>query len=83
MDGAAGQGHLDVVKWLHENRKEGCTGNAMNAAAGGDHFEVVKWLFLNRKEGDIENALCKARRQNNKSEPVMFLRALFNSRDQW
>lgn len=25
MDLAAANGHLEVVKWLHENRKEGCT----------------------------------------------------------
>lgn len=25
MDLAAAGGHLEVVKWLHENRKEGCT----------------------------------------------------------
>ena len=33
MNYAARYGHLDVVKWLHENRREGCTENAMNCAA--------------------------------------------------
>lgn len=28
--GAAKNGHLDVVKWLHENHTEGCTVWAMN-----------------------------------------------------
>jgi hypothetical protein len=27
-------GHLHVVKWLHENRKEGCTREALDTAAG-------------------------------------------------
>lgn len=34
MSAAAGGGHLAVVKWLHENRSEGCTAAAMNNAAG-------------------------------------------------
>lgn len=35
MDLAARHGHLDVVKWLHENRSEGCTTDAMDLAAAG------------------------------------------------
>ncbi len=37
-------GHLEVVKWLHENRPECCTVRAMDWAAEHGHLEVVKWL---------------------------------------
>lgn len=33
MDGAAENGSLEVVKWLHHNRNEGCTGDALFLAA--------------------------------------------------
>lgn len=33
MDVSAMHGHLEVVKWLHENRSEGCSTNAMDWAA--------------------------------------------------
>merc|ERR1711934_1185224 len=44
---AAGEGHLDVLKWL---RSEGCPWNvgACNSAAGEGHLECLKWL---RSEG--------------------------------
>ncbi|KAE9022766.1 hypothetical protein PR001_g13069, partial [Phytophthora rubi] len=51
MDGAAMNGHLNVVKWLHKNRPEGCTTSAMDEAARNGHFSVVLWLHCNRKEG--------------------------------
>ncbi|GMF23884.1 unnamed protein product [Phytophthora fragariaefolia] len=51
MDGAAMNGHLSVVKWLHKNRTEGCTASAMDEAARNGHFNVVLWLHCNRKEG--------------------------------
>ena len=51
MDYAAQFGHLDVVKWLHENRTEGCTTDAMDLAAKNGHLETVKWLAKNRREG--------------------------------
>ena len=57
MDWAAFYGHLDVIKWLHENRKEGCTTDAMDFAAGNGHLEVVKWLHENRKEGCTGDAM--------------------------
>ena len=40
--------HLEVVKWLHENRTEGCSTYVMNYAAENGHLEVVKWLHENR-----------------------------------
>ena len=48
---ASANGHLETVKWLHENRKEGCTKWAMNWAARYDHLDVVIWLHENRHEG--------------------------------
>ncbi len=56
MDYAAKNGHLSVVKWLHENREEGCTPYAMNAAAMYGHLDVCKWLYKNRSEGCINAA---------------------------
>jgi hypothetical protein len=47
---AAENGHLHVVEWLHENRREGCTTVAMNRAAGKGHLHVVEWLHENREE---------------------------------
>ncbi len=47
MNLAAANGHIEVVKWLHENRKEGCTEHAMKWAAQNGHFEVVKFLHKN------------------------------------
>jgi len=51
MDWAAYNGHIEVVKWLHENRKESCTTYAMAWAAANGHLEIIKWLHENRKEG--------------------------------
>ena len=56
-DWAAKKGHLEIVKWLHENRTEGCTTAAMNCAARNGHLEVVKWLHENRTEGCTEWAM--------------------------
>lgn len=44
MDWASQYGYLNIIKWLHENRTEGCTKNAMNYAAMNGHFDIVKWL---------------------------------------
>ncbi|KAE9073979.1 hypothetical protein PF007_g25590, partial [Phytophthora fragariae] len=60
MDRAAKNGHLEVVKWLHQNRAEGCTSHAMDSAAGHGHLDVVKWLHLNRTEGCTSDAMDSA-----------------------
>lgn len=57
MDWAAGQGLLDVVKWLSANRSEGCTTAAMDKAAVNGHLHVVQWLSENRSEGCTVKAL--------------------------
>ncbi|KAL3657638.1 hypothetical protein V7S43_017443 [Phytophthora oleae] len=51
MDGAAANGHLHVVKWLHEHTSGGCTSNAMDGAAEHGHLSLLKWLKVNRTEG--------------------------------
>lgn len=40
MDGAAANGHLEVVRWLHNNRLEGCTTKAMEGAALNGHWKL-------------------------------------------
>ena len=60
MDNAARQGHLEIVKWLHENRSEGCTTWAIDMAAYNGHLEVVKWLHENRTEGCTTDAMDHA-----------------------
>ncbi|KAK1943499.1 putative ankyrin repeat protein [Phytophthora citrophthora] len=57
MDGAAANGHLDVVQWLHDNCSVGCTTAAMDLASLNGHLETVKWLHANRKEGCTTDAM--------------------------
>lgn len=56
MDLAAEFGHLEVVKWLHEHRSEGCSTNAMDLAASNGHLEVVRFLHDHRDEGCSSDA---------------------------
>jgi hypothetical protein len=47
MDWAAMNGHLDVVQWIHANRTEGCTANAMDWAVKYGHIHIIEWLREN------------------------------------
>ncbi|GAB9470908.1 hypothetical protein Gpo141_00008137 [Globisporangium polare] len=51
MDDAAANGHAEEVKWLHENRSERCTVEAMECAAYNGHSEVVPTQHASRTEG--------------------------------
>ena len=51
MGSAIANGHLEVVKWLHVNRREGYEPEAMDFAAYFGHLETLQWLHLNRNEG--------------------------------
>jgi len=57
MNFTAEHGHLEVVKWLHYNREDGCTHRAMDGAAVGGYLELVKWLHCFRTEGCTDYAL--------------------------
>jgi len=57
MDHLTSTGNLEIVKWLHENRKANCSVYAMNNAAQNGHLEIVKWLHENRKEGCTKYAM--------------------------
>ena len=50
IDYAAVCCHLDIVKFLHYNRIEGCTTDAMDYAAEYGHLDIVKLLQNNRKD---------------------------------
>ena len=60
MECAAMNGHLEVVQWLHENRKEKCTSVATDMAAMTGRLEVVKWLQANCTEGCTANTVDEA-----------------------
>uniref|UniRef100_K3W8V4 Ankyrin repeat protein n=1 Tax=Globisporangium ultimum (strain ATCC 200006 / CBS 805.95 / DAOM BR144) TaxID=431595 RepID=K3W8V4_GLOUD len=47
----AGRGHLKIVSFLHENRTEDCTTQAMDCAARRGHLDVVMFLHENRNKG--------------------------------
>ncbi|KAL7750117.1 Canalicular multispecific organic anion transporter 1 [Sorochytrium milnesiophthora] len=44
MDNAAASGDLDLVRWFHKNRTEGCTAEAMAKAARCGSLSIVKFL---------------------------------------
>lgn len=62
MDVAASENHIEVVRWLHENRREGCTTNAMDYAAANGHLEILQWLHAHRSEGCTARAMDYAAR---------------------
>jgi hypothetical protein len=57
---AAKNGHLKVIEWLHKNKKEGCTTDAMDGAAMNGHLEMVEWFHNNRNEGCTTRAMYLA-----------------------
>jgi len=48
MNWAARINHIEIVKWLHFNRSEGCTKQALKWAKLYHHREVVQWLNENK-----------------------------------
>lgn len=59
LDAAATNGHLQLVKWLHE-RHMPCSTKAMDGAAEFGHHAIVEWLHHNRTEGCTKKAVFDA-----------------------
>lgn len=72
MNTAAQNGHLEVVQFLHEVRREACTAFAMDRAACNGFLDVVTFLHENRSEGCTKDALNGAA-QFGHHEVVTFL----------
>ncbi|EFA80849.1 hypothetical protein PPL_06437 [Heterostelium album PN500] len=53
----AAKGNLDLLKFFHQNRSEGCTSLAMHNAAINGQLKIVEFLHANRTEGCRENTL--------------------------
>ncbi|EFA84826.1 hypothetical protein PPL_01819 [Heterostelium album PN500] len=62
---ASSNGHLEVIKWIHNNTTLGCSHQAMDMAAKNNHLHVLQWLFENRAEGCSKKALINALSNNN------------------
>ncbi|KAK1940853.1 putative ankyrin repeat protein [Phytophthora citrophthora] len=75
MDAAAANGHLNVLRFLHELQNEMhqsktkrgltlpiCTTAAMDGAAANGHLAVVQWLHEHRNEGCTAKAMDRAAR---------------------
>ncbi|TMW57769.1 hypothetical protein Poli38472_014372 [Pythium oligandrum] len=72
MDYAASQGHLAIVRLLHEYRSEGCTTDAMDHAARCGLLAIVRFLHENRHEGCTQMAMDYAA-ANGHLDVVQFL----------
>ena len=59
MDYAAAHGHLEIIKFFHENNVN-CSTDAMDFAADKGHLEILKWLYQNRGEGCTKDAMNDA-----------------------
>jgi hypothetical protein len=57
MNDACMNGHLELVKWLHETLGLGCTVASMNVAGVNGNFDVFRWLHENRTEGTIAETI--------------------------
>lgn len=60
MNDAAANGHMKIVLWLNNHRREGCTTDAMDRAAGNNHMKIVQWLHTHRTEGCTTGAMDRA-----------------------
>ncbi|KAG1700967.1 hypothetical protein DVH05_011211 [Phytophthora capsici] len=51
---------LAIVRWLSENRTEGCTTRAMDGAAANGDLEMLQWLHHNTLAGCSDDAMKDA-----------------------
>lgn len=63
MDIAAQNGHLEIVRYLHDERHAACSTFAMDSAARNGFLATVKFLHEHRSEGCTKAALSGAAQQ--------------------
>lgn len=78
MNAAAAKGSLEVVRFLHVHRSEGCTADAMDLAARYGHLEVVKFFHAHRTEGCTSKALDAAAQNGH----IAILKFLLENREE-
>jgi hypothetical protein len=49
---AAACGKINIIIWLYNNKKEGCTNEAVDQAAINGHIETVRWFY------EVANLRC-------------------------
>lgn len=69
---AAKHNYLELIKWLHVNKKEGCTNRIMDIAVTHGNLRIVEWLYTHRTEGCTSRAITYAQ-WNEDTEMVDFL----------
>ncbi|KAL2919375.1 hypothetical protein HK105_201019 [Polyrhizophydium stewartii] len=60
MANAAASGSLNIVIWLHKNRKEVFAPTVFEAAASNGHIHVIEWLSKNTKADCTQEAINSA-----------------------
>ncbi|KAF0714868.1 hypothetical protein As57867_003636, partial [Aphanomyces stellatus] len=76
MSGAAGNGHLEIVKFLHTHRTEGWASETVTLAAWGGHVAVLAYLLHHRPhEVNLPMAL-KGAAANGHIDALQFLRSM-------
>ncbi|EFA79829.1 hypothetical protein PPL_06648 [Heterostelium album PN500] len=73
MDLAAQHGQLEILKFLHINRTEGCSTDAFGLAASNGHLECVKFLYHHRKESTTATRAIDGAVSNGHLNLVVFL----------
>lgn len=60
VDQAAAGGHFEIVKFLLENRSEGCTTKAADEAAAIGHLEIITYILASKRGNCTALAMNKA-----------------------
>ncbi|KDO30260.1 hypothetical protein SPRG_19809 [Saprolegnia parasitica CBS 223.65] len=60
MDMAAWSGAMDILRFLHDERHEGCSTMALDMAASNGDLDMVTFLHTHRREGCTMAAMSRA-----------------------
>ncbi|EFA83675.1 hypothetical protein PPL_02741 [Heterostelium album PN500] len=65
IEEAAKRGHLEMLKWIYENRTERCESDVMDDVVKNGFFETLKWLDQNTTQQCTANSLPFVIKQGN------------------